>query len=136
MKMIRILTLIMATVALAGCVSVPTQQNASADHGPYPTNYEAIVHAYISKNFFDPDSVRDLEIQKPTKGWSTGAPILGEPSTYYGWEVIFSVNGKNQTGGYTGLQKYDLLVRDGVAIKVMNLSNPELTGGSINTPRM
>jgi hypothetical protein len=110
---------------LAGCASMPNAaENAAADHGPYPGNYEGIVHTWISKTFFDPHSIQDLAIEKPTKGWRTGAPILGEKAAYYGWEVLVSVNGKNRFGGYTGLQKYDLIIRDGVIIYEVNLTNP------------
>jgi hypothetical protein len=133
MKTTKRLLLTIAMLALASCASFPNaQQNASADHGPYPANYKEIVHNYIAKTFKDPYSVRDLEINKPTKGWFTGARIFGEPSAYYGWEVIFTVNAKNSFGAYTGRQQIDLLVRDGQVIKVMNLTHPELTGGDIN----
>src|SRR6266446_4212719 len=111
MNMTKTLTLLTLLLVLAGCASMPNaQQNASADHGPYPANYEHIVRDYIAKNFKDPYSVRDLEIKKPTKGWFTGAPIFGEPSAYYGWEVIFTVNAKNSFGAYIGRQQIDLLV--------------------------
>lgn len=124
---------IIAAALLTSCASQPTaQQNATADHGPYPANYQQIVRDYIAKSFFDPYSVRDVQIQKPTKGWFTGAPMFGEPAQYYGWEIIFTANGKNRLGAYAGLQKIDLLVRDGRVIKVMNLTHPELTGGSVN----
>ena len=125
-------TIVLVSLAFASCATIPNAtQNASADHGPYPANYEEIVHNYIAKTFLDPYSVRDLQIEKPAKGWITGAPLFGEPSVYYGWEVIFTVNGKNSFGGYTGLQKIDLIVRNGAVVKVMNLTHPELTGGAV-----
>jgi hypothetical protein len=111
------------------------KQNEAADHGPYPKEYEQIVQKYIHENFKDPYSIRDLSIQKPSKGWVTGAWIFGEKPITYGWEIIFAVNGKNSYGAYNGLEKIDLVVRDGKIIKVMNLTHPELTGGSINAPR-
>jgi hypothetical protein len=121
--------LIIALVALAfaSCATTPNAtQNASADHGPYPANYETIVHAWISTTFFDPYSVRDLKIEKPFKGWRTGAPIFGEKSVYYGWEVVVKLNGKNRFGGYVGLQTYDLIIRRGKIIYAGNLTNPGL----------
>ncbi len=126
------LLILSATLAFA----LPNaKQNEAADHGLYPKNYEEIVHKYIHENFSDPYSIRDLSIQKPTKGWVTGAWIFGEKPITYGWEVIFAINGKNTFGAYVGLQKIDLVVRDGKIVKVMNLTHPELTGGSINAPR-
>jgi uncharacterized protein YceK len=118
---------LMIALALAGCAEMPSAtKNASADHGPYPSNYEQVVHDWIAQTFFDPHSIQDLTIAQPAKGWHTGAPILGEKAVYYGWEVIVSVNGKNRLGGYTGLQKYDLLLRDGKIIRETNLTNPGL----------
>jgi hypothetical protein len=114
-------------LALAGCATQPNAaENAAADHGPYPGNYEAIVHTWISKTFFDPYSIRDLTIDKPFKGWRTGAPLFGEKPAYYGWEVVVTVNGKNRFGAYVGLQKYDLIIRDGKIIYQGNLTNPNL----------
>lgn len=109
--------ILIAVALLASCAEMPNaQQNATADHGPYPANYEQIVHAWIAETFFDPHSVQDLMIAKPFKGWRTGAPIFGEKSVYYGWEVVVRANGKNQLGGYTGLKTYDLIIRDGKII--------------------
>lgn len=126
---------VMCSLLLANCATIPTPaQNAAADHGPSPSNYEEIVHTYIKRTFLDPYSVRDLQIEKPKKGWMTGAPLFGEPSAYYGWDVVFTLNGKNSFGAYTGLQTIDLLVRNGEIVKVMNLTHPELTGGSVNAP--
>ena len=127
LKPAKIPLYIMSAALLIGCAEFPNaKQNASADHGPYPTNYEEIVHQWISKTFFDPYSIRDLAIEKPTKGWRTGAPLFGEKPVYYGWEVLVSVNGKNRFGAYVGLQKYDLIIRDGKIIYEGNLTNPGL----------
>jgi len=112
---------------LIGCASFPSaQQNTAADHGPYPQNYQEIVHSWISKTFFDPYSVQDVQISSPTKGWATGAPLFGEKSVYYGWEVIVSANGKNRFGAYVGIQKFDLLIRNGLIIREINIANPNL----------
>jgi hypothetical protein len=120
---------IIIIIALAGCAENPNpQKNAAADHGPYPEHYEAIIHEWIRTEFFDPYSIRDLEIAKPMKGWRTGAPIFGEKSIYYGWEVVVKLNGKNRMGGYVGLQTFDVLIRDGKVIWSGNLSHPELSG--------
>lgn len=96
------------------CAAYPSAaQNEAADHGPYPKNYEAIVHDWMKRTLFDPYSVRDLTIAKPVKGWRTGSPLFGEKSVNYGWEVLVTLNAKNQLGAYTGLQTYDLIIRDG-----------------------
>ncbi len=122
-----LLTLLALAVCLTSCATVPNEaENANADHGPYPGDYEALVHTWIAKAFFDPHSIQDLHIEKPVKGWKTGAPILGEPSVTYGWEVLVDVNGKNRLGGYTGLQRYDLLIRNGAIVYEGNLTYPGL----------
>ena len=84
------------------------------------------MHDWISKTFFDLHAIRDLQIEKPVKGWKTGAPLFGEKPVSYGWEVIVTVNGKNRFGGYVGLQKFDLMIRDGTIISEVNLTNPAL----------
>jgi hypothetical protein len=111
-------------LALGGCAEMPNaKQNASADHGPYPSNYEETVQTWIKKTFFDPYSIRDLQIGKPFKEYKTGAPLFGE-RTVYGWGVIIEVNGKNRFGAYVGLQKHEIVIRDGKIIYEVNLSNP------------
>jgi hypothetical protein len=134
MKTILTLSILLAIAASVSAFP-NAKQNEAADHGPYPKNHEEIVQKYIHENFMDPYSIRDLAIQKPTKGWVTGAWLFGEKPITYGWEIIFAVNAKNSFGAYSGLQKIDLIVRDGKIVKVMNLTHPELTGGSVNAPR-
>ena len=106
-------TLIATTLLASICAAFPNAaQNEAAHHGPYP-NYESIVRDWMKRTLADPYSVRDLTIAKPVKGWRTGSPLFGEKSVNYGWEVIVTLNAKNQFGAYTGLQTYDLIIRDG-----------------------
>lgn len=122
---LRLTRLALVAVCLTSCAGLPdANQNASADHGPYPSNYQEIVHRWIATTFFDPHSVQDLTISKPTKGWKTGSPLFGEPSVTYGWEIIVKANGKNRFGGYTGLQTYDLIIRNGVIVYDGTLGGP------------
>ncbi|MDQ2658799.1 MAG: hypothetical protein M3Y03_00080 [Verrucomicrobiota bacterium] len=108
---------ILIAFAITSYGGVPSAaQNAAADHGPYPANYEVIVRRWIKQTFNDPYSLRDLTISKPAKGWRTGAPLFGEKAVNYGWEVLVTVNAKNTFGAYTGLQTYDLILRDGRVI--------------------
>jgi hypothetical protein len=111
----KAISVIIATAFLAAtCAALPSpQQNAAADHGPYPSNYRAIVNDWIKHTFADPYSIRDLTITKPAKGWRSGSPLFGEKSVNYGWEVLVTCNAKNQLGAYTGLLTYDLIIRDG-----------------------
>jgi hypothetical protein len=117
-----------AALALAGCAEMisPSQQDlAKADCGKYPDNYKQAIDKWIHDTFFDPYSVRDLEISKPVRGVVQEPPLLGG-GRKFGYTVDVSVNAKNRLGGYTGRQRFTLLIRNGV---VIDQGNPNsLTG--------
>lgn len=117
-------------LALAGCAGAPPPQEvASANYGAYPSGHKDIVQRWIKKSFFDPYSIRDLEIGAPEKFWVKDPPLLGG-KTHYGYMVKVSLNGKNRLGAYVGLQTYQLLIRDGrvVGQQWLNQPNREVTG--------
>ncbi len=91
----------------------PDQEAKTADKGPYPWEYGALVQQFISDVFFDPSSVLDFEMTKPTASWWRG-PGLGRvrERTTFCWMVMFTANAKNRMGGYVGKKAYVVYIRD------------------------
>ena len=91
-------------LGIAACVAPPvTPQGA----GPAPENYKAILKAHIEKSYFDPYSLRNVAISKPT---------LGKIGPNPGWLVCLQSNAKNRMGSYVGLKKDAYLIRNGIII--------------------
>lgn len=115
---VRIATFIIAGF-LVGCAQMiaPSREEINnADYGFYPTDYKEMVQRYIDDNFYDPYSVKDLEINQPVKYFVQEPPLLGG-RRYFGYLVSFCCNAKNQMGGYAGKTWKHLLARDGEFIK-------------------
>lgn len=92
----------------------PETECTTQDRGPYPWDYRQIVEKHISQTFFDPGSVTDLEIRKPSPGWwSTAALKMTRRNTQCYWYIAFQANGKNRMGGYVGRKTYGLWVKNG-----------------------
>lgn len=68
--------------------------------------------AYIKENYFDPYSMRDVEISKPEKG---------HMGLNNGYILCVKMNAKNRNGGYTGMSRTGYLIRNDVVI--MNETN-------------
>lgn len=80
--------------------------------GPYPWSYLEIVKGHIERTFFDPHSVIDLEIFKPSPGWWTTAVFkLTRNNTECYWYIPYRANGKNRMGGYVGRKAYGIWVK-------------------------
>lgn len=84
-------------LALSGCAAKWTQEGA----GPYPDNYKEIVSAFVKKTHYDPYSLRDVAISKPTPG------VFFVNQGYY---VCFQCNAKNRMGGYVGISRNAYLI--------------------------
>jgi hypothetical protein len=95
---------VIACLGIATCAAPPAPQQSA---GPAPENYKAILKAHIEKSYFDPYSVRNVAVSKPTLG-----KIGSEP----GWVVCLQSNAKNRMGGYVGLKKDAYLIRNGIII--------------------
>jgi hypothetical protein len=122
MKTAMFTIIISLALAAPGCAGTPKPQVvAAADYGVYPSNYDAIIHAWIKRSFFDPYSIRDLKIGVPEKFWVQDAPIEGS-KTHFGYMVAVALNGKNRFGAYTGIQGYRILIRDGRVVAQQNMS--------------
>jgi hypothetical protein len=120
--------LILIAALVAGCATPPAPQEvASANYGPYPSNYKEIVQGWIKQRFRDPYSIRDLKLGVPEKYWVQDPPLLGG-KTHYGYMVAVALNGKNAFGAYVGIQAYRLLIRDGRLIAQQNASEVSAMG--------
>lgn len=79
-----------------------------ADHGPYPSNYEALVKQWAQSNLKDPESARYGKISRPRKEFMV---VNLKPA--FGYSVCADINSKNSYGGYAGAETFWFLVRDG-----------------------
>jgi hypothetical protein len=80
-------------LGIAACAAPPvTPQNA----GPAPENYKAILKAHIEKNYFDPYSLRNVAISKPT---------LGKIGPNPGWVRLLAEQRKKPHGRLCGIEE-------------------------------
>lgn len=100
---IRISFILPILLLVSACATTPTRQDvAAANYGNPPTNLQEVITAHLKDVLKDPDSLKDLRIGVPKKGWTHtnyGKDVL------YGYWVGYSYNAKNSYGGYVG-QKY------------------------------
>lgn len=92
-----IIALSLLSLSLSGCAATWTLEGA----GPYPNNYKEVMKSYIKQTFFDPYSLRDVQISYPTPG------VFGMLQGYW---VCLQCNAKNRMGGYTGLSRNAYLI--------------------------
>jgi hypothetical protein len=83
------------------------EANASDAYGPSPNNYEAAINEWLRLSLKDPESVKNLKITPPMKGWcfEAGALLVNEKKDW-GWVCFVEYNAKNSYGGYVGLKSY------------------------------
>lgn len=89
------------------------QEEATADYGQYPDNYETIIKEYTVRKLKDPDSAKFRFDIKPRKDHTT---VMTRQEIQYCWTVSFYVNAKNSYGGYTGEKLGIAKIRDGKII--------------------
>jgi len=120
MKPLVSLSLICAAavgMGVSGSLKAQTPSADTARYGPYPTNYKEVIVQWLNKQLIDPDSAR-IEWDgdpKPTDLGKGGEAVSG-------YLVNFTVNARNQFGGYTGKQKHSVLIRNGEVIKSMGFA--------------
>lgn len=85
------------SIIITGCTVTPNPQAI----GPYPSRYKEIVKSYVEQTYFDPYSMRSVEISTPVQGY-----IFFQQ----GWIVCLQNNAKNRMGGYIGLKKTAFLI--------------------------
>ena len=99
--------IIIACLLLSGCAATWTQEGA----GPYPDNYKEVVANHIKQTYFDPYSLKDVQISEPTPG------VLAMAQ---GYNVCLQANAKNRMGGYTGLKRNSYLINNQRVIFTIN----------------
>ena len=120
MKPLVSLSLICAAavgMSASGSLKAQTPSADTARYGPYPTNYKEVIVQWLNKQLIDPDSAR-IEWDgdpKPTDLGKGGEAVSG-------YLVNFTVNARNQFGGYTGKQKHSVLIRNREVIKSMGFA--------------
>lgn len=119
--MIKSLGILLPLLLALGCAN-PFKDRPSDDqlaeaesknlHGPRPDNFEEKIKGWMRANLKDPDSVKDLNIDPPAKGWmfAKGA-LLRDERLAWGWICRVSFNAKNSYGGYTGLKTRNFFMR-------------------------
>lgn len=103
---------------LCACASAPTSvEMSNADYGRdvTPQDCVRIVEEVIANALRDPGSAQFRHTQCE-RGYWTSVPILGMPVAF-GWWQRGEVNGKNAYGGYVGFRPYQVLMKDGAAIR-------------------
>lgn len=99
-------------VFLSSCVVTQPKMNEwKADMaGPQPTDeqVEAFINDYVTANFYDPYSVRDLGNFETSRYIANLSFNRGQVSA---WEIDFVANAKNLYGAYIGLKKYTFFVQ-------------------------
>jgi hypothetical protein len=103
---------------LAGCASAPTQEELSnANYGRDMTVEEcrSVAEQVIAYSLKDPTSAQ-FRHGICRQGYWSSVPILGM-SVAFGWTQEGQVNAKNSFGGYVGFRPYQVLMRDGEAVR-------------------
>ena len=113
----RNFALLPIALLLASCASGPSpQQLASADYGPMPADYQAMIKKYVNERLRDPGAGATYEFYKPlTKSWY-GFSGVGQ----YGWATCVTVNAKNGYGGMTGPLPSYFFIRDGLITQAVH----------------
>ncbi|WP_095833781.1 hypothetical protein [Brenneria goodwinii] len=117
MKKIAIISILMASLALAGCATQQPPspaQISSASYGELPNNYQDLVKSHFAATLKDPYSAQYSFL--PTfKGYAQDGPWAPSGGgVTYGYVIPVLVNAKNSYGGYTGNQKHVFIFSGGV----------------------
>jgi hypothetical protein len=103
---------------ISACASGPTQEQlASADYGRDipPAECVSVAERVIADSLKDPGSAQFRHAQCFKGHWGS-APIFGM-GVAFGWIQQGEVNAKNSYGGYVGFKAYQVLIKNGTAIR-------------------
>jgi hypothetical protein len=101
-----------------GCASAPSQeQMQNANYGRDLSSVECteVAERVVADTLKDPGAAQ-FRNMPCSKGYWKSVPIMGM-GVEFGWIQKGEVNGKNSFGGYVGFRPYQVLIRDGVAIR-------------------
>jgi hypothetical protein len=104
-------------MTIVGSLNAQTPTADATRYGPYPTSYKQIIMQWLNKQLIDPDSAR-IEWNGDPKPTDVGKGS----EAVSGYLVNFTVNARNQFGGYTGKQKHSVVIRNGEVIKGMGFA--------------
>lgn len=111
----------LAMLALAGCVTPPTQQEyeatvATIGYGAeLPADWQERVKTFMEMRLKDPVSAIWKFDEKSATAWA-GESDMNGVRVVAGHVVTGQVNAKNSYGGYTGFEQYQFMIRDGEVI--------------------
>lgn len=118
-RLLFTLSFLIVAASLGGCATSPAPVAiAAADYGPEPVNYRAAVNEHLRYVLKDPESVRDVTIARPARGffqYNTHSPMQ------FGWLTVVELNARNSFGGYAGLTPYLALIRDDKVLRFVEL---------------
>lgn len=103
---------------ISACASGPTQEQlASADYGRDipPAECVSVAERVIANSLKDPGAAQFKHSQCFKGHWGS-VPILGM-GVAFGWIQQGEVNGKNSYGGYVGFKSYQVLIKNGTAVR-------------------
>ena len=125
----RIAALAAVTTLLAGCATQAqkadeafdaykaTLPEPNANYGSYPSDYQALIKAYMAKTLKDPESARYAEFSTPRKEHA-----IANRRAIYGYSSCVQVNAKNSYGGYTGNQQFWFFFQNGQIARAQNVT--------------
>ncbi len=101
-------------LAVGACAKPPTAlEIATADYGPYPSDYQDIIKRYMGNLLFDPYSAVYENWRGPSQGYTGGNFV----QTAFGYRVCVDINAKNRLGGYVGRKPHFFMIRYGAVVQ-------------------
>lgn len=126
---LQIIIIISIALALTGCASTVSQQEATAAHfDPLPTDYQTAIKGFNAGRLKDPYSAV-YRFGQPHRGfWQDGLAYGGRK--HFGVIVPVAINARNSFGGYTGDEMHYYAFNGGIISEVTSLWNgpPKMAG--------
>jgi hypothetical protein len=119
MKVFPLGLLIILSLFMSGCMSVPSTQFVSSQYyGPQPEDTETVAKKHFYYSLIDGESAVYQVNPRAFKIYSYNPfkpehPYLSK----YGWLIEGKLNAKNKFGGYTGWKDFYLIYRNGGVIE-------------------
>jgi len=95
-------------VLLIGCMGPKQEEYYWAHFGPYPTNYDETITAWVDKNF---DTPRSVYISAPVRA-RVPKRLLNEDAKIYGWCAGVSLEEKGVFDQYTPRKHFHVYLRE------------------------
>ena len=104
---------IFALVFMApGESAMPAATANPQQYGIYPIAWKEIVTRWLNDKLVNPESAQIEWLGDPK-----AVDLIKKGQHNYGYLVELKVNSRNRFGGYTGKQKYSVLLRNGEVVK-------------------